>query len=970
MLLMPAPIFGQAVTQQPDPAATTTGTEVRRDDVVQLEKFEVTGSRIRRLDMETVSPVVQLTTANIEAKGFITFSDAIRSLSFNNGQALSPIDAGTSFTPGINTFNLRGLGNNSSLVLVNGRRAAVYAAPGFNGFQSMFDLNSLPEAAIESVEILKDGGSAIYGSDAVAGVLNIKLRKDYQGAQVSLEYGDYFNTSGAVKSASIVAGARSGKASVLVAASWVDQGMIKSSDLYYTRNADLTNVAYKANPVFGLTGGGDPYVLPWPGGDVPLADYAYPGYLWFDMSSPTGYPGYVAIPTVDGADLYSTEYTPPAPTSNPAQEDMIADARHWYNFQDDTSFTDETRNYSFYTRAQYDFTEYLTGALEVGLTHNESRSLSAPTPVTLAAEQGFAIGSKMHIPASNPYNLWAGERVYDPKTGDLVFDGNIYSGGRRLMETGPRINEVTADSPRLLVTLGGKLPEYSFFHDWTWEVGALYTSNEVTNTNPGAVPDYKLQQALYGLVDDGAGGLTWDANAADPDNSDYDPSQLAFFNWFGLNDERFGNFLATKNPTVYKSKLENFDFRVGGPIAQLPAGDMGFSLGAEHYVQNQSVNQTDLNNTGNIIGGSSGSSWEASRTVNAVYAEVTVPVAKWLEVSAAGRYEAYSDDGFEERVRPKFGAKVRPLDWLIVRASYAQSYKAPDLAYLYAAQTVTYTGAAYNDPVTNVKSQFEIHVAGDKDLKPETTDTYYAGVAIEPQRGWLKGFGASMDFFRYEQKNLLAQMSEFYTYEDILSGAEAGEEPFVDMVVRDSGPAQTLLYIEDPYTNISERVNQGVDLSFYYMWATNRYGNFRVGMDMTYNDEDKVNGDSILGTPFNRRFNGNASVAWNYRDWDANVSCYYIRGGDYAVGVVSFDEEDYPDYPEYGMLYYEYHVKDQYIFNAQVSYKGFWNTRITLSVSNLFNQRPPVDLYSTTGFVTGVNYVLPAFWSLKVTKQF
>lgn len=944
--------FGQAV------APTRPASDDKKDDVVKMEAFEVTGSRIKRLDTETVSPVVQLTADSIEAKGFISFSDAIRSLSFNNGQALTPIDAGTSFTPGISTFNLRGLGNNSSLVLINGRRTAAYGAPGFNGFQSMFDLNSLPEGAIQSVEILKDGGSAIYGSDAVAGVLNIKLRKDYHGAEATVEYGDFFNTSGALKSASITAGATSGKTSIVVTANWRDQGMILSKDLWYSRDANLTSVAHKAKPKFGLTGGGDTNVIPYPGDTVPLSDYKY--YEWFDNSSATGSPGYVGIPTVgtSGTTLSNVTYTVPDYDANPDQTGMVR-GRHYYNFQNDTSFMDEMRNYAFYTRLQHDFTDYISAALELSLTHNESKSLSAPTPVTLASEQGLTIGSKMYIPKTNPFNPWSGDTVLDPRPseptyGDVVFDGNIYTGGRRLLEAGPRINDVTANSPRLLLTFNGKLPETSILKDWTWEAGALYSTSEITNDNAGVVPDYKLQQALLGLVDDGNGGLMWDASAPD--------ARRTFFNWFGLNDDRFGRFLATKNPVTFKSKLESYDFRAGGPIAHLPAGDIGFSIGAERYTQRQSVNQTELNNTGNVIGGSNGSSWAGDRTVNAVYAEISVPVTKWFEATAAGRYETYSDDGFQERVRPKFGVKFRPLDWLIIRASYAQSYKAPDLAYLYAAKTVTYTSSAYNDPVTNVQNQLEVHVVGDKDLKPETTDTYYAGIAIEPQKGWLKGFGASIDLFRYEQKNLLAQISDFYGYNDILMGAMNGEARFVDMVKRDPGPAQTLLYLEDPYTNISERINEGMDFELYYKWATQRYGNFRVSLEGTYSRTDKIDGDPILGSPTNRRFNGNVALAWNYRDWDANVACYYIRGADYSAGVANIPGE--------GVFYFDYKIKDQYVVNAQVSYKGFWNTRITLGVSNVFNQRPPVDLYSSTGFTSGVNYVLPAFWSVKVTKSF
>jgi len=171
-----------------------------------MKEFEVTGSRIRRIDAEVVSPVIQIRASEIEKVGFPTLGDIVRALPFNSGQALTPADSGTSFTPGVSTANLRGLGNNQTLVLINGRRAVPYASPGFNGLQTVFDFNSIPQAAIESIEILKDGGSAIYGSDAVAGVINIKLRKDYQGVSATAEFGDYYETGGLLRRGSLVVG--------------------------------------------------------------------------------------------------------------------------------------------------------------------------------------------------------------------------------------------------------------------------------------------------------------------------------------------------------------------------------------------------------------------------------------------------------------------------------------------------------------------------------------------------------------------------------------------------------------------------------------------------------------------------------------------------------------------------------------------------------------------------------------------
>src|SRR5690606_26059486 len=120
--------------------------------------------------------------------------DALRTLPYVSGSNLMPAGSNNSFTPGASTVNLRGLGNNNVLVLLNGRRAAPLSTPGFNGLQTMFDFNSIPEAAIESIEILKDAGSAIYGSDAVSGVINIKTRKHYNGLSTEIGFGNTTHT--------------------------------------------------------------------------------------------------------------------------------------------------------------------------------------------------------------------------------------------------------------------------------------------------------------------------------------------------------------------------------------------------------------------------------------------------------------------------------------------------------------------------------------------------------------------------------------------------------------------------------------------------------------------------------------------------------------------------------------------------------------------------------------------------------
>lgn len=915
------------------PAAATA--EQNPNETVKLEAFEVTGSRIKRLDSETVSPVVVLRTEDLRNAGFTTIADAVRALPFNNGQALTPTDSGTSFTPGVNSFNLRGLGNNNTLVLINGRRAVPYAAPGFNGFQTVFDLNSIPEAAIESVEILKDGGSALYGSDAVAGVVNFKLKRDYQGVFVSAEAGDYFETGALLKKAAVVTGATSasGQTSIFVAANWAEQDAVYARDIDYAMNADKTDRAAGANPYYYISG------INTAAGYNNLQDYLDDaGFTndpiadgWFDNRSSFGFPGRV---NVGGGNVTYT-----TPTNTPTVGGATP-GTNWYNYQSSAGLFPSYRNYSLFTSAKHEFSENLYGFLEVSFTRTQAQSDAAPTPASLASEQGLSAGSTMTIPSYNAYNPWGVD---------------ITSGSRRLVELGPRINDVTSDTPRLLAGLGGKLPLDGMFKDWTWEAGAMYSKNTVTNLNRNSVADYGLQQALNGLTRQGDGSLKWDP--ATPQN------QRVYFNWFGLNEQAFADFLAIENPTTSSLQYNSYDFNASGTVGELPAGPIGVSIGAEIRKEKLADVQTDLNATSNIVGGSAGTSSFGSRDVTSIFAEVSVPVTSWFEFQVAGRYEDYSDEGFKDEARPKVGFKIRPLDWLIIRGSYSESFKAPDLAYLYTGSTTTFTSNQYLDPVTGSNDQIQIRVAGNPDLQPETTDTYYAGIAIEPQRGLLRGFSASVDFVNFKQTNLLAQLTDFYTYSDFLTRAAAGDPLFASKVVRAAGTNQ-LLYIADDYSNISTAEYKGVDFELSYRWKTQTLGRFYVALSGTYVNSYRIDGGDIAGSSLTPRLNGNLAFNWSYSDWQWNLFGVYRGERDGSYGLGYFTD------PDIDNLSIRYTLKEQYTVNTSVSYRGFAGTTVTVGINNVLNDNPPINPFEGSGTTPGLNDPYPSFWFVRLERQF
>jgi len=437
----------------------------KKDATVKLEDFVVTGSHISGIDMAGLNPVVGISRADLALGGFSTVGDALRSQAIVSGSSLFPAGSNNSFTPGASTANLRGLGNNDVLVLLNGRRAAPLSSPGFNGLQTVFDFNSIPTAAVESIEILKDGGSAIYGSDAVSGVINIKLRQSYSGLSTSFGLGNTINTDSLEKKFALTYGATQGANSILFTLDWTQRAKLKDRDYAFSANANMTD-----------RGGSDR----------------------------RSYANYPALVYVLGLDDY---YTLSAPKQNPALGDFqVADVSHGYfNFQSVTDQTPATRNYGFYMRAQHDFNPNLNLFTEVAFRRQESQIEAAPSPVFNYNEHGDGpTTGYLNIPANNPNNPF-GENIED----------EWYA---RLMSAGNRINDVVSDTPRVLIGLAGKFPNSG----WDWETAALYTRNDVTNRNGGSVFDNLYQNALNGVV---IGGTKLYANPFGPE----DPAITAYY---------------------------------------------------------------------------------------------------------------------------------------------------------------------------------------------------------------------------------------------------------------------------------------------------------------------------------------------------------------------------------------------------------------------------------------------------------
>jgi outer membrane receptor protein involved in Fe transport len=887
-------------------AQNATGDE---DNLEEVQGFTVVGSNIQRLDMETVNPVINITRDALDATGFTTAGDAIRALPIISGSSLTTTDAGTSFTPGVSSFNLRGLGNNNTLALLNGRRLAPYPTPGFNGFQSVVDLSSIPSAAIESIQILKDGASAIYGSDAVAGVISINLTKQYDGLTTQMSIGNTLKTDSFEWGMFAIGGATSGKASIVYTVDYKVRNPLYAREVPWTKTADgrkhggydqrsSSNVS--AN-VVGL----DPtmYLIDPSGDPEDSNNQLFPS----GTASLTGLPEHNAFGSL------------PAAGYIPTISDF-KDGIQRYDFQEDTGLFPKTRNYGFYTRLSYALTDSLDAYAETSFRRAETTIAAAPTPAFFANEP-------VTMSADNPYNPFGVELT------DVRW---------RMKEVGNRINDVTVDTPRIVAGLTGDVGETS----WTFDSGILYTKTEATNSNRNDVFDDRLQEAL-------SDGVTIN-------------DELLWANPFGRNDPRLINYISGPNPTSDSFELWTWDAKGSGDVADL--GDMGVikaAAGVEYRYEQLESYRTAANETGNIVGGSESSSVTGDRSVRSAYVEFDVPVYKYAEFQLAGRYEDYSD--FGNTSKPKIGVKVKPFDGLLLRAAYSESFRAPDLPYLFSSGSVSFTSSSLQDPLrpNDPREQIKNRSGGNPNLQPERTNTYYAGAVVDFGKfvNKLDGLVFSIDLWRFAQKDVIQRLTADQILDNLIDPKTGEVDPFWAKYIKRNPPAPgesvgTISEVSTQWQNLDKQKTEGADMALQYSLATDNYGEFRFKVEttwvnsFTFTDAAAAQTYEWADTYLQPKWRGTGTIAWSYGDWDASLYVTYVD--DYEDAYLSPQE-----------------IKAYWRFNPQVAYHGLYDTTITVGVRNVFNESPPFDSYDVTGVSTQLlgSDIEPRFVYMRIAKD-
>lgn len=764
-------------------------------DAVQLDAVAVTGSNIRRVDAETALPITVFNQADITLRGGSTGADLFGTITFAAPpQVNETIIASQGARGDVNLVDLRGIGAGSTLMLINGRRIAPHPISGTeNGVPSLSpNANVIPTALVDRVEILRDGSSAIYGSEATAGVINSIVSPLATGAKLSLR--GAMTQHGGANEARVTASEAyfKGKTHLSVSLDYFHRDAMTAHDRKWSSQSDLRLTRSLPAPWNGL-----PVTDPVTGIVQPLnnalnlggtiGNYGQyqrgliqPDYTTFVGSRPTGNIG------------ISTSTTPPAGTATMSANGtfyLYPTADGGINFKQTTPSKDlGNQESNFYGnpllyRTLVPKTDRANVALFVDrpiherlsvfgdLLYSGSRSLSAREPVNMqnVNEPG------LYVPAANPYNPF-GSRFYDP-TGTPNADGTprligqpadvtIVSG---VTPIGTKPHAITVDSHffRLLGGVRGK-----FADTWQWESGVLYSGAQSREVESVQYRESLLREAL---------GRT-NSTAFNPFPTTFKVvnNQVVVERAF-MNAESVTGPLTVETKRLGVTKLVSWDAKAGGELWRLFGGDRikaagGAEVRWESYDNKQptyvGVNPPGAgqaypflrNNDNDIVAMSPNVQISSAQTIYAVYGELAlplvtpahrIPLVRQLELTLAGRFEHFSIVG--QSTKPKASLSWNPSSWLKLRTSYNESFRAPNLVMTNTASVLRVSAAAdpYRGDVTGSLSDTNAprrtFRRGSDTLKPETAKNWSAGVVLDVPV--VRGLSFTVDYWRMKQAN-------------------------------------------------------------------------------------------------------------------------------------------------------------------------------------------------------------------------
>lgn len=913
-------VFGAASAT----AFTATVNAAEETEVAKVERIEVTGSRIKRTDMETSSPVLVLDRAAIDASGLLSIGDILQDIPAA-GAALN-----TAFNNGGNgstNIDLRNLGAQRVLVLVNGRRWV-------SALDATVDLNTIPASAIERVEVLKDGASAVYGSDAIAGVINIITRKDFEGVELSVYGGENAKyNDGRQYSAEATFGVTSAKGGLLFNLSHQTQQPVWAGD------RDISSIGFSstgANTRIGVTGS------------------------TLNAANQAGLASRFTANASGRYDLMSVAGTG-SNTSLDTLRPRAAGNADGYNYAPDNYLsTPQTRN-SFYVQGFYDLADDLRLVTDFVFTNRKSAQELAPMPVTLGAQFG-ANSSRVDIHADNIYNPF-GETLYGDASrayaNGFVGTYTPYSLQRRMVEAGPRNYAQNDNTYRAMIGLEGA---FGFSDSWTWDAAYIYGENTQNEETKGLLNLTRINQALG-------------ANCTAATNC----VPLNLFGGPGTITQDMLDYITFDSVARSGSTMKDYTFNTGGDLFELPGGMVGMAVGLERREETGYDSPDPLTATGESSGNQRDATSGGFR-LDEAYVELSIPVFENLLLTPAMRFSDHSTFGSESTA--KVGLEYRPFEDLLVRATWAEGYRSPSISQLFAGNADSFptltdpcNGGATAHPdlpgcagvptgYVQGNSQIRQTLVSSPDLSPETSTSQTIGFVYNPS--WVEGLELTLDYYSIEVEDSIGR----YGAGRLLAESAAGEAYAMQYVDRDAGGNVT--DIRNFLLNAGKYEVEGVDFYTAYRLPETSFGTFKVSFDMSYFITNSFDGEEQLGIQYGDtgypRIKGSLGLDWTMGNWDAHWDTRYIHHMQTYLGSFGYTEEDgvTPVLPTY------------IIHDLSVGYAlDAYNTKLTLGIENVFAKEPKPEgsnngnAYSSNNFsVAEYDFNMDRFVYVRATVRF
>lgn len=906
-----------------------TAQEVNEEVVTErVERIQVTGSRLQRTDMENSSPVTVVGREEIDAGGYSNLGELLTTL--NQADALGSTNNtnNTNGNDGTQTISLRGIGSSRTLVLVDGRRWLALGG-------GQVDISQIPMQTVERIEVLSDGASAIYGSDAIAGVINIITRNNFEGVAVDARYSQTGESDGENKEVGVSFGVRNDKSSIFFNINKVSQKEIGAGDRVISSVPVAgTDLGFSSNGEFGY------FLVPGSNGD------------WVSLRPDREIAG------LDPADRTVDDFGGPIR----------------YNYAPDNYLLTPYERLSLFLKADHQFTNNVRGFTQFTFNQRKSETAIASVPIS-----NYTSGPQWEIPISK-------DNIFNP-FGDDILGSNF-----RMSPAGPRIRNQDYDTYFMTVGFDGDIQIGG--NPIFWDIA--YSRGESSRNSLGSnyVNLLNLRNGLGPSFIDAAG----DYHCGTPGNVISGCVPVNFFNGVtGVTDEMV-RYLTYNTHNNVNTGTTNLSGNFSTELFELPAGDVALAAGFEYRSNNynrvpDSLIAASLGSD-NYVEPTFG-----QQDAKEYYAELGVPLlrgaflADSLDLSLAVRRSEFTNSGLVgenplsakfDNTSYKFGFTWQPTEQMMVRGNYADTFRAPSVSDLFSGggegfgkatdlcSNSTIVSTPYSDLTPDLQARCDAVTGfvggvpqqneqirqlsgGNPNLQPEGGKTTTFGIVYNPQ--WFNGFDVSADWWKIELGDVLSSVSATTIMNNCILNNDNTSCGFIERIPS-TGEIQT---IRRSSFNLASVEIEGVDVNANYRFDTENWGRFALTARSTYTISAKTTlgqlsetssvvgeADGAFGGP-TWRIRSTLGASWAYQDWSLNWTIRHTSSlvesctsAEIGAGVCSHAVVDgsgnanlVDSYNRIGSVFYH---------DLSAAYQLPWNASVRVGTRNLFRKDPPRSL--------------------------